>query len=314
MPETAVIKRPLAAPMVQAMQGLMPHVPALLPADISAEQFRAALYLELSGRPSLGECTPESLRDAVLKAATYGLLPGRDCHLLPFSNRRKGGKKEATYVPNYFGVILALMRSGKVRRAFAHPVHEGDEWGFDMFQDRPIHKPAVTLGTQPGRELFYYGAVMFHDGSCAFEVVSLDDIEAVMKRAPAHDSGPWVTDRVMMCRKTALKRVAKYIKLTPDVRGMLEEDAVREGDDIPPARHRQNVVDLFGEGSDPTAPPPTAPRQTGAVDPETGELQEDASQAPMPNAQDYPLAGEPDDRIQWEEEAAADAQRSLLKD
>jgi phage RecT family recombinase len=255
------------------MQGLMPHVPALLPPDITPEQFRAALYLELAGRPALAECTQESLRDAVIKAATYGLLPGRDCHLLPFSNRRKGGKKEATFVPNYFGVLLALERSGKVRRAFAHPVHEGDEWRFDMFADRPVHRPAVTLGKQPGAVLFYYGAVMFTDGTCAFEVLSLDDIEAVMKRAPAHESGPWVTDRVMMSRKTALKRVAKYVKLTQGQRDMLADEDQRERDDIAPERHRQNVVDLFGESVNPTAHErPQPPAGSYTVHPETGEL------------------------------------------
>lgn len=249
MVETATVtKRTLATPMIQTMQGLMPHVPALLPQDIPAEQFRAALYLELSGRNSLGECDQDSLRDCVIKAATYGLLPGRDCHFLPFSNRRgNSGKKTATFVPNYFGLILALERTGKIRRAFAHPVHQGDEFQFDMFLDRPVHQPAITLGRTPGKELFYYGAVMFKDGTCAFEVLSLDELEAVKKRAPAHDSGPWVTDRVMMCRKTCIKRVAKYVKLTPEQRQMLEEDEVRETQDIPDARHRQNIVDLFGD-------------------------------------------------------------------
>src|SRR5215471_13415358 len=117
---TAVVVKPstLPAPMVETLQGLMPHVPALLPPDITSEQFRAALYLELKGRPALEECTQESLRDCVIKAATFGLLPGRDVHFLPFANKRRGNKKEATYVPNYFGLILALERTGKIRRAF----------------------------------------------------------------------------------------------------------------------------------------------------------------------------------------------------
>jgi len=253
MSEAAVTKRAMSAPMVQTMQSLMPHVPALLPPDISPEQFRAALYLELTGRPALAECTQESLRDCVIKAATYGLLPGRDVHFLPFANKRKGGKKEATYIPNYFGLILALERTGKIRRAFAHPVHEGDVFQFDMFLDRPVHQPAITLGRKPGKELFYYGAVMFKEGTCAFEVLSLEDLDEIRKRAPAHESGPWVTDRVMMCRKSAIKRVAKYVRLTPEQRQMLEEDAERERLDIPEARHQQNIVDLFGEGSTPTA-------------------------------------------------------------
>jgi recombination protein RecT len=265
MADTAVTKRPaLAAPLVQTMQSLMPHLPSLLPNDISTEQFRAALYLELAGRPALGECTPESVRNAVIKCATYGMLPGRDAHLLPFGSRRKGGQKEATYVANYFGLILALERSGKVRRAFAHAVHEGDQWEFDLFGDRPLHRPAVTLGKEAGRELFYYGAIMFKDGSCAFEVVTLEELDAVRRRSPAHEGGPWVSDRVMMCRKTALKRVAKYVHLTPESRAILAEDEVREREDMPTERQADNVHALFGPGVNPTAyvpPTPDAPPQ-----------------------------------------------------
>jgi recombination protein RecT len=254
---TAAVQKKTTLPplMVETMQSLMPTIPALLPPDISTEQFRAALFLELRRDDGLKDCTQESLRDCVIKAATYGLLPGRDCHFVPFSNRRSGRQKEATYVPNYFGIILALERSGKMRRAFAHPVHEGDEWGFDMFADRPVHRPAATLGKKPGKELFYYGAIMFKDGTCAFEVLSLDDLQAIQKKAPAHDSGPWATDRVMMCRKSAIKRVAKYVKLTPQQRGLLEDDEARERDDIPEARHQQNLIDLFGDGAGSYEPP-----------------------------------------------------------
>jgi recombination protein RecT len=237
----------LPVAMVSVMQGLMPAIPRLLPPDISTEQFRAALFLELSGRPALSDCTPDSLRDCVVKAATYGLLPGRDCHFLPFRSKRGGNRRDATYVPNYHGIILALERSGKVRRAFAHAVHEGDEWGFDMFADRPLHRPAVTIGKKPGKELFYYGAIMFRDGTCAFEVLSLEDLDALEKRSPAHDEGPWRTDRPMMRRKSALKRVAKYVKLTPELQTMLADDDAREREDIPEDRHRQTLVDLFGD-------------------------------------------------------------------
>jgi recombination protein RecT len=249
-PTTAMTLKKAQLPEVLEAQlkALMPQIPLLLPPDIVPEQFRAALWLELSGRPSLLACSPESLRECAIKAATYGLLPGRDCHFLPFKTKDGGGPKTATYVPNYHGILLALERSGKVRRAFAHVVHEGDQWSFDMFADRPIHRPAVTLSKHPGKELFYYGAVMFKDGTCAFEVVSIEDLDAIRRRAPAHESGPWVTDRVMMNRKSALKRVAKYVRLTVEQRSMLDDDEAREREDIPPERHAKNVTDIFGDG------------------------------------------------------------------
>ena len=245
--ETTTITTKKAHPLAEQMEHLLPKIADLLPQDIPFEQFRAALYLELSGRPQLGSCVPESLRDAVIYAASYGLLPGRDCHFLPFKQKKYFGKLGATPVPNYFGLIRAMERTGKIRKAFAHPVHEGDEWSFDMFADRPVHRPAVTLNKKPGKELFYYGAVMFLDGSCAFEVMTLEDLEAIRKRAPAHDSGPWQSDPVMMRRKSCIKRVEKYVKLTPKQHQLFQEDAERELEDIPAERHRQNIIDLFGD-------------------------------------------------------------------
>jgi recombination protein RecT len=236
----------LPAALTQTMAGLMPQIPALLPPDIPVEQFRAALYLELSGRPGLAECTRDSLRDCVIKAATYGLLPGRDCHVLPFKNR-KGNNKLATYVPNYFGLILALERTGKVAKAFAHPVYSGDEFVIDYLADVYKHVPAVTLNKPPGPLRFFYGCVRLKDGTTHIEVMDEAQIDAVRRRAPAHDSGPWVDDYLMMARKTALKRVVKYVRLTPEQQGMLADDDDREREDIPDARHRQNIVDLFGK-------------------------------------------------------------------
>jgi len=277
-PQTLSIPRKAAmlpAPVLGLVQTLIPDCHALLPSDMRPEQFRAALWLELTGRPDLHECTLQSLRECIVKAATYGLLPGRDCHFLPFRNRR-GNNKLATYVPNYQGIILALERTGKVRRAFAHPVHRGDSWEYDYFSDRPLHRPAVTMGKDPGPELFYYGAIQFHDGTFAVEIVTLEDLEAIRRSSPAHEAGPWVDWPVMMKRKSAIKRVAKYVRLTPKVAAMLEEDEAREQQDIPAERHAKNIIDLFGDdprGSTPThspevakvvsTPPPPSPQSQG---------------------------------------------------
>jgi recombination protein RecT len=269
---TASAKLPAA--MVQTMQGLMPHVPALLPPDISTEQFRAALYLELSGRRDLADCTQDSLRECVIKAAMHGLLPGRDCHILPFRNKGQGGRRTATYIPNYFGVILALERTGKVAKAFAHPVYTGDEFVVDYLADVYKHIPAVTLGKQPGDLRFFYGCVRMKDGTTHIEVMDEAAIDAVRRRSPAHEHGPWVDDYLMMARKTALKRVCKYVRLTPEQQQMLDEDQEREREDIPPDRHRQNIVDLFGD--DPRGSTPVE------VDSVTGEIRPPGGNDPQP--------------------------------
>lgn len=266
----------LPAPLVSLIQGVVPDVPALLPPDIAYEQFRAALWLELISRPALHDCTMASLRDCIIRSATYGLLPGRDVHFLPFKDKHeRSGQRRATWVPNYFGILRELERSNKVRRAFAQAVYTRDVFEVDYFADRPIHKPVIE--GDRGKLRCFYGCIILKDGSCNFEVMTLEQIDAIRRRAPAHDEGPWVTDFEMMGRKTALKRVAKYVKLTPRQQEMFEAEDAREREDIPEARHRQNIVDLFGKEPDPTDDAPPLD-----IDPATGEIIEEKGTKPAP--------------------------------
>jgi recombination protein RecT len=265
---------------------VLPDLKNLLPPDITLDQFRAAVWLELTGRWGLQECRPQSIREGIVKAATYGMLPGRDCHLLPFKSRRGGGQKDATFVPNYFGIILTLERTGKVAKAFAHPVYHGDTFEIDYLADKFSHIPAEILGKEQGKIRFYYGCIRLKDGTTHIEVMTLAQIDEIRKRAPAHDEGPWVTDHVMMSRKTALKRVAKYVRLTPEQQRMLEDDAARERDDMSPERLRDTITILSGDQDDVREAQQAArqgrTRQTktqepvpAQVDEETGEVLEE---------------------------------------
>ena len=274
----------LPAPMLALVQSLVPDCNALLPGDITSEQFRAALWLELTGRAALSQCYLDSIRTCIVQAASDGMLPGRDCHFLPFSQKGAQGKR-ATKVDNYHGLQRALERTGKVVRSWSAPVCENDIWEFDRFMDRPKHVEAMTIGKKPGHELFYYGAILFKDGSCAFETVSLEALAAIEASSPAHESGPWKDWPEMMKRKSALKRVCKYAPVTPEIMRMLAADDERLQQDIPLERHQKNIVDLFGDDArgSTTQPPP-------GVDKETGEVRD----APHASPEDAPLTNDPD--------------------
>ncbi len=283
--KAAAQKRHAALPdtTIAMIRTLMPSLPALLPPDISTEQFRAALWLELSGRPALKDCTLQSIRESTIKAATYGMLPGRDCHFLPFNDRQKGGKV-ATYVPNYFGVLLALDRTGRVDDAFAHPVYEGDVFVCDHLAGLYSHVPAYTLDPPraQGKVRFYYACLLLKGSNKKHvETMTMEKLDAVRLRAPSHDNGPWVTDKDEMCRKTVLKRAAKYIKGAPQLHAMLADDDVRERTDIPEARHQDNLAALYGmDAGTPTDPERLrASRQTGEIEGDQMPFDLEASEA-----------------------------------
>lgn len=284
MATTAVqpVKSSPLAPITDALSVQMPHIAKLLPADIALEQFRAATWMEMRQQRGLAECSPESVIAAVLKAATYGMLPGRDCHFLVFANSRKGGKKEATFVPNYAGLILALERTGKIRKAFAEPVYERDVFELDYLSDTYSHKPYVK---GPGGELLcFYGCVQLKDGTRHVQHMTLAQVDAIRLRAPGHDTGPWKTDYEEMAKKTALKRVVKYVRLSPAQVALLADDEQREQQEAHEAHFRTVTSDLYGDER------PVIAQVVGAGVP--ARVVPDLSQTPGEGAPELPSGGQ----------------------
>ena len=234
----------LPEPLTQGLKSLMSTVSDLLPPDIPLDQFRAATWLHLTSMSGLIDSTTDSIINGLVKCATYGMLPGRDAYLIPFTNRRTK-RKEATFVPDYRGLIRSLERTGKVKRAFAHPVYSRDHFVCDYLADRYEHQP--KFDGDPGSLKGFYGCVVLKDGTRHVHVMSVMDIDRVKSRAPAHEDGPWVTDYVEMGRKTALKNLCKYVQLTPQVTQLMEDEEAREASDYNPARGERAVVELFGD-------------------------------------------------------------------
>lgn len=266
---TAVTTRSnaLPAPLTEGLQSVMPRCQELLPKDVPQSAFRAALYLHLQDpKVQLRECHAASVLDCTIKAAMDGLLPGRDCYFLPFSDK---GVKKATYVADYRGLIRILERSGKVAKAFAHPVYSNDHFEVDYLSDTFSHKPALDHSRSSLR--CFYGCVVLKDGTRHIEVLTLDEVEATKRRSRGGEQGPWVTDYVMMGRKTAMKRVCKYVQLAQRFAEEMEEDeapVVLEREQI-----QENVSVLFGGGEAPLV-----------VDHTTGELPPTAPNAEMVRA------------------------------
>ena len=225
------------------LRATLPSLAELLPRDITTDQFRSALWIHLNATDKLANCTPKSIMSGVINAATYGMLPGRDCYLIPFRNRKKN-VYEAAFVPDYRGLIRALERTGKVRRAFANPVYSNDHFEVDFLADVFSHKPALD---QRGRIVCYYACIFMKDDARHIDVMHLEDIERIRKRSPFHEEGPWVTDTVEMSKKTVLKRLCKTVQLTPQITDLLEQEESREDSDFNTRRGDEASVDLFGE-------------------------------------------------------------------
>ena len=257
----AVAKRPkggLPAPLTESLAGAMPNAYKLLPADVPQERFRAAVFLHLTQSPKLVECDAMTVLDCCIRAAADGLLPGLECFFLPF-------KGKASYVRHYQGLLKVLDRTGRVKRAFAHPVYEGDTFAMDYGSDQFSHIPYLVLDREPGKIRFYYGVIITTDGVPHVQPVALDYIETVRKRAPGGEQEAWKYHGVEMARKTALKYACKYVQLTADVQALLADEEAQIPAAPSDAQHAATVRELWGEA-------PARQADTGTPSPPEGPL------------------------------------------
>ena len=171
----------------------------------------------LQRNPKLAEAAAAnqpSFFAALLTVAQMGLeLDGRQCHLVPFFNK-KTDKIEVQAIPDYKGLVELVMETGKVSRVHADVVCENDEFDYDMGE---IRRHRINLREPRGADYAVYAFAQFKDGSQKAEVLSSEEVESIRKRSRQADSGPWMTDWREMAKKTAFKRLSKWLPLSPEV-------------------------------------------------------------------------------------------------
>ena len=204
-------------------------VAKVLPKILTPERFVRVAITAMTRTPKLRECDRASFFSAMLSLAQTGLEPdGRRAHLIPFENRKRG-VIECQLIIDYKGLVELAMRSGLLSYIHADVVCDGDVFEYSLgeikahipwFLRRDADKPA-----DPGEIFAAYALAKFKDGSAKAEVMSIGEVNAIRARSKAGQSGPWVSDFAEMAKKTAVRRLSKWLPLSPEYRDALDADA-----------------------------------------------------------------------------------------
>ena len=204
-------------------------VAKVLPKILTPERFVRVAITAMTRTPKLRECDRASFFSAMLSLAQTGLEPdGRRAHLIPFENRKRG-VVECQLIIDYKGLVELAMRSGLLSYIHADVVCEGDVFEYSLgeikahvpwFLRRDADKPK-----DPGEIFAAYALAKFKDGSAKAEVMSIGEVNAIRARSKAGQSGPWVSDFAEMAKKTAVRRLSKWLPLSPEYRDALDADA-----------------------------------------------------------------------------------------
>lgn len=181
---------------------------AALPKHLTTERFCRVAITALSKTPKLQECTQASFFKCLLDLAAMGLEPdGRRAHLIPYG-------KEATLVIDYKGLVELVRRSGDVVKIHADVVCENDTFEHSMGEVK-VH--TYDLRKDRGEPYAAYAQVTLRDGSVQAEIMSKADIEKIRAKSKAGKSGPWVDHWEEMAKKTAFRRLTKWLTLSPEI-------------------------------------------------------------------------------------------------
>ena len=188
---------------------------AALPQHLSADRFCRIAITALTRTPKLADCTQESLMRCLLDLSAYGIEPdGRRAHLIPYGNT-------CTLILDWKGLAELAMRSGIIAKLHADIVCENDVFDYNL-GEVVAHK----IDWQKPRGAMYaaYAMAVTKDGPVFVAVLTKEEIDAIRKRSKASGSGPWVTDYNEMAKKTAFRRLAKWLPLSAEFRDAVEKD------------------------------------------------------------------------------------------
>lgn len=257
----------------------------VIPRHLTVDRVLKQVLIAHSRQPKLYECTRASFTKEFIKAAELGL----DCSgtlgrawLVPFYNG-KIRAFEAVLIPGYQGLIDLARRGGEISSIEAHCVYEHDKFVYQLGTDQKLEHVPLLRGDR-GEIIAVWALAVLKDGAKQLEVMTRGEIDFVRETSKAKDGGPWVTHYSEMARKTVIRRICKYLPLSPEMEKAIQYDdeatgiktveceavTVRRGN----AGLAEELAERRASFQPPAEPPPSAEQ------PQQAEPQPEAPPAP----------------------------------
>jgi len=234
-----------------------------------AEKLYIATCYAISQIPALAGCSKQSLVNCMMQSCYTGLFPGslQEADYVPY-------KGVATFVPRYGGLVGLAEQTGMYSGFSANVVYEQDEFDFQEGSE-PYLRHRKSLGAQKdrGERVAAYASCKSRTGTPIFVILTMDEIESIKKRSAASGSkfSPWSNgqefDYDEMCKKTALKRLSKLLKKSPQLAKAIELDNASENPEL-----AKPTIPGFGEFETDASVAPTEHHGEGIVSPSSSSV------------------------------------------
>lgn len=221
--------------ILQMLDQYKGQIAAALPKHLTADRMARIVTTEVRKTPDLLKCDPISLFGAIIQCSQLGLEPGNSlghAYLIPFYNN-KTKQKEAQLMIGYRGMIDLSRRSGQVLSINAYEIYASDEFDVVFGTDPSImHKRDIKTGGI-GEIVGVYAVAKLKDGGCQFEVMTKAQVDEIMAKsldkidAAYRKYSPWVNHYNEMAKKTAIRKLFKYLPVSIEIQQavVLDEQA-----------------------------------------------------------------------------------------
>lgn len=222
----AIQKRPMEV-MREIIMSRKDQIAMALPKHLTIERIIRVALTAIAGNYRLMECSPTSVLGCVIQAAQLGLevnTPLGHAYLVPY---RIKGKYQCQLQIGYRGMIDLARRSGQMVSTSAHIVYENDKFEYEYgLDEKLVHKPNLS---DRGNPIASYAVAKLHGGGYQFEVLGIEQIEKARSHSMTkRDDSPWNTHWDEMARKTAIRRLFKYLPVSVEVQRAVGLDELAE--------------------------------------------------------------------------------------
>ena len=203
----------------QTLEQLKPQMRLALPKHLTADRLCRIVMTAVQTTPKLLECDRRSFFAAVMSCAQLGLEPDGvlgQAYLIPFGNK-------VQLIVGYKGLISLARNSGDVVYIAAHEVCRNDHFKYVFgLEEKLEHIPATG---ERGEITHFYAVAQFKGGGHHFDVMTREEVETIRDSSSGYKTAirfakagqdpqtPWVQNFVEMGKKSAIRRIAKYLPM-----------------------------------------------------------------------------------------------------
>ncbi len=205
------------------LMALRPQLEMALPKHLTPDRLVRVVMSAVQNNPKLLECERTSFLSAIMTCAQLGLEPDGvlgQAYLIPFKVRNV---MKCQFIPGYKGLISLARNSGEVSSIMAQAVYEKDHFDYAFgLNERLDHKPYE--GDDRGEITHFWAIAKFKDGGCHWDVMTTSQVNRIRDNSQGYKTAkafpkngvirsPWVDHYEEMGKKTAIRRIAKYLPM-----------------------------------------------------------------------------------------------------